>query len=355
MIRDRPARPEPAQSGAPAELRERNERLEVLYTTIRDLTSTLAVHEVIERLLDRILLYLDAEIGSILLVDSEGQLQIVHSRGLPGDVVSETRIRSSQGISGHVLETGRSLLVADVEVDERFRRRNHERYFTHSFISAPLVIEGEVRGVINVNNKSSHEAFADSDLKLLEAIAGHAAVALSNARRFEEMIERARQDPLTGIANHGHFWSCLDLEIERSRRHERPLAVVLIDIDHFKAYNDCHGHLEGDKALVAVALIITGCSRVNDIVARYGGEEFAVILPETPHEGAVAFAEKVRETIEASDFSLAEGPGITLSAGVASFGEDGASPAELVRAADRELYRAKELGRNRVCSTSRSE
>jgi GAF domain-containing protein len=233
---------ESTSAGGLAELRRRNEELEVLCDTIRDLTSTLAVHEVIARLLDRILLHLEAEIGSVLLLDGEGELRIVDSCGLPIDVVSTTRIGPEEGISGHVLATGRSLLVSDVEHDERFRRRNHERYYTRSCISAPLVIEGEARGVINVNNKSNREVFHDSDLMLLEAIAGHAAMALANAHRFEEMLERSRRDPLTGLANHGHFWSCLDVETERSRRYERPLSVVLVDIDHFKPYNDRHGH-----------------------------------------------------------------------------------------------------------------
>lgn len=332
------------------ELRRRNAELEVLYETIRDFTSTLAVHEVIERLLDRILLHLDSEIGSVLLRDPSDQLRIVQSRGLPEEVVAETRIGPGEGISGWVVDNGRPLLIADVEQDARFQRRNHERYYTRSCISTPLLIEGTARGVLNVNNKSSREAFRPEDLRLLEAIAAHAAAALSNAQRFEDLLDRSQRDPLTRLANRGHFWSTLETEINRASRHLRPLALVMIDIDHFKAYNDRHGHLDGDRALVAVGSVIESGSRQHDLAARYGGEEFTVVLPETDLEGAATFAEKTRAAIEASDLGLAGGSGLTISLGVAAYPTDGEDAADLMEAADRQLYRAKESGRNRVCA-----
>jgi diguanylate cyclase (GGDEF)-like protein len=323
--------------------------LEVLYETIRDLTGTLSVHEVIERLLERILLHLDSEIGSVLLHDeSAGALRILLARGLPEAVVRDTRIRSGEGISGFVLASGKPLLVADVERDRRFRRRNHERYYTRSCISAPLVIAGVARGVINVNNKASRVAFDREDLRLLEAIAGHAAAALGNAQRFEEMLGRAQRDALTGLANQGYFWELLEGEVRRAKRYGRPLALVMVDVDRFKAYNDRHGHLAGDKALAALARVLVGASRSHDVIARYGGEEFAVLLPETSREGAVRFAEKMRERIEGTGIGAPLGTPLTVSLGVATFPADGERPRELVEAADRELYRAKAAGRNRV-------
>ncbi|MEE8580226.1 MAG: sensor domain-containing diguanylate cyclase, partial [Myxococcota bacterium] len=331
------------------ELRRRHAELEILYETVRDLSSTLDVEEVIERLLDRILHHLDAEIGSVLLLDQTGELRIVHSSGLPQDVVAETHISRAEGISGHVLATGEPLLVADIEADERFRRRNHERYYTRSFLSAPLIIDGEARGVLNVNNKTSRESFRVEDRRLLEAIAGHAAAALHNARRFEQMLYRSQCDALTGLLNHGRFWSGLEEEVNRSKRYSRSLSVIVIDVDHFKRYNDRHGHIEGDKALVAVAEAISGGARAHDMVARYGGEEFAVILPETGQTGAASFAEKIRDMIDSTDLGREQGGELTISAGVATYPEDGQSGADLFRRADERLYRAKAQGRNRVC------
>ena len=172
---------EPLHAVELTHLRRRNAELEVLYGTIRDLTSTLSVHEVLQRLLDRTLEHLHSEIGSIFLLESNGLLRLMVFQGLPADVVQEATMPIGMGVTGHVAQSGLSLLVRDVELDPRFRRRNHERYYTRTLISAPLVLQDRVRGVINVNNKRSREPFRPEDLRLLEAIAGHAAVALGNA------------------------------------------------------------------------------------------------------------------------------------------------------------------------------
>jgi diguanylate cyclase (GGDEF)-like protein len=162
------------------------------------------------------------------------------------------------------------------------------------------------------------------------------------------MLGRAQRDALTGLANQGYFWEFLESEVRRAQRYGRSLALVLIDVDRFKGYNDRHGHLAGDKALVALARALVGGSRSHDLVARYGGEEFAVLLPETALEGGIAFAEKMRERIEAAGIGAALGSPLTVSLGVASYPADGARARDLVAAADRELYRAKAAGRNRV-------
>jgi diguanylate cyclase (GGDEF)-like protein len=208
-----------------------------------------------------------------------------------------------------------------------------------------------VRGVLNVNNKSTRAPFDAGDLRLLCAIAGHAAVALANADRFQEMLERAQRDALTGLANHGHFWATLEIEVNRASRYDRSLALVLVDVDHFKRFNDRHGHLRGDAALVEVARAVADRSRSHDLAARYGGEEFAVLLPETDARGGAAFGEKIRQAVEALAIP-ADDPEevLTVSVGVSGTHGDGTSGAELVEAADAQLYRAKQEGRNRVCA-----
>jgi diguanylate cyclase (GGDEF)-like protein len=318
--------------------------LEILFDTIRDLASTLSSDEVVERLIDRTLQHMDSEIASVLMTDSEGKLRIVHARGLPVEVIDEVRMQPGEGIAGHVVATGEPLLVSDVERDDRFSRPNKERYFTHSLVSAPLVLQGQVRGVINVNNKRNRAPYTNADMRLLQAIAGHAAVALSNARRYEEMESRAQRDALTNLANHGFFWSTLEAEVKRADRHGRQLALAMIDVDAFKAFNDRFGHPQGDSALVAVSNVIAKTSRAHDLAARYGGEEFAVILTETALQGAEVFAEKIRVGVE----SLSEHD-LTVSVGVERL-NPGDSAADLVERADEQLYRAKDLGRNRVCS-----
>lgn len=342
----------PARSGPDIPVVEyRGEELAILFDTIHDLTSTLSVREVIERLLDRVITHLDSEITSILLVGADGRLGIRHARGLPEDVIASTSLGMGDGISGYVAESGTPLLIEDIETDARFRRSNHERYYTHSALSAPLRIQGTVIGVINVNNKRDRTCYTMNDLRLIEAMAGYAAVALKNAQRFEEALERAQRDPLTGLANHGHFWSTLTKEIDRAKRYERQLSLAMIDVDHFKEFNDQYGHVEGDRALARVAHVIRDRSRAHDFVARYGGEEFSLILPETGEGGQRAVAEKFRKAVQEATLSPA-GPGkLTVSIGVASFPRDAADPNGIVEAADAKLYEAKAEGRNRVCVT----
>jgi diguanylate cyclase (GGDEF)-like protein len=330
-------------------LQRRNAELEILFDTVRDLASTLSTQEVIERLVGRTLRHLGSEIASVLLVETDDTLRIMHAMGLPEAVVRGTRMRMGEGIAGHVARTGEPLLVSDVETDPRFVRRNHERYYTHSCISAPLVDQGRVRGVINVNNKRDRRDFDENDLRLLSAIATHAALALRNADRYEEILEKAKRDALTGLANHGHFWSMLDNEVRRASRYGRPLSLVMIDIDHFKRFNDAHGHLRGDEALAAVARTIAERSRSHDLAARYGGEEFAVLLPETDGAGARAFGEKIRLAVKAVHLDgLGEGESLSVSVGTGTLtGET--SAADLVSATDARLYEAKAAGRDRVC------
>jgi diguanylate cyclase (GGDEF)-like protein len=347
-----PSKPEGSRSGSPPGLRYREEELQILFDTIHDLTSTLSIREVIRRLLERVLVHLDSEIASILMVGPDRRLRIAHARGLPEEVVATTCLGPGDGISGYVAETGEAVLIEDIERDPRFRRRNHERYYTRSAISAPLRIHGAAVGVINVNNKRSRQVYAKGDLRLIQAIAGHAAVALFNARRYEETLERAERDALTGLANHGHFWATLGVEFERASRYGRSLSLAMIDVDHFKAFNDRYGHLAGDEALAGVGRVLSEGSRVHDFAARYGGEEFAVLLPETDNGGGSAVAEKFRQAVEAGQFAPAAPGEVTVSIGVSTFPDDGSSAAELVAAADLRLYAAKEQGRNQVRAAS---
>ncbi len=335
-----------------ARLKQRQAELEVMYDTVRDVTSTLSFGEVLQRILDRTLLHLSAEIGSILLVEPDGGLKVAAAVGLPEDIVRDSRLEPGEGISGYVASTGQPLLVEDIEADDRFQPRNRERYYTHSLISAPIAIHDKVRGVLNVHNKETHEVFGEGDLRLIEAIAAHAAIALQNAERYEELLERAQRDALTGLANHGHFWSCLELELQRARRYDRGLSVVMIDVDHFKAFNDAQGHTGGDEALVSIARLILDRCRSSDLAARYGGDEFALILPETTWEGAEAFGEKIRQSIGEERFGRDGTLRLGVSIGVSALAGDGDTARALVECADRQLYRAKSLGRNQVCSES---
>jgi diguanylate cyclase (GGDEF)-like protein len=172
-------------------------------------------------------------------------------------------------------------------------------------------------------------------------------LAEANAR----LAQLAVTDGLTGLYNHRHFHERLALEVERSGRNGLPLALFMIDVDHFKRYNDKNGHPAGDEVLRHVARLLAEGRRVNDFCARYGGEEFAVVLVDTPKIIAAQVAEKLRQRTAEHAFPHAEtqpGGAVTVSIGVAAFPDDAGDPEALVRSADAALYRAKAGGRNCV-------
>lgn len=162
------------------------------------------------------------------------------------------------------------------------------------------------------------------------------------------------KDGLTGLYNHRHFQDALNAELSRSQRYSNECSILFIDLDHFKHYNDAHGHLKGDELLVDIANIIQNSMRESDIAARYGGDEFVVILPQTGKKEATAFAEKIRQGIKEFEFYgedvLPEGP-VTASLGISTFPEDGSGNNALIQAADDALYQAKLEGKNKVANS----
>ncbi len=177
-------------------------------------------------------------------------------------------------------------------------------------------------------------------------------IRIKKAIEHEQTRRLAFTDGLTSLANYRWFHTRLQQEIERADRYHRPLSLIMLDIDYFKAYNDTHGHPQGDAILTQVAKLLKQMSRSSDMVARYGGEEFALILPETDHFSAEALGNRLREEIEQFRFAGEEhlpSKMLTISVGIATHNRYG-DKETLIAAADAELYRAKREGRNRVCT-----
>lgn len=168
--------------------------------------------------------------------------------------------------------------------------------------------------------------------------------------RLEEMVHT---DCLTGVANRRHFEHRAHFEIERHKRHQAPLCVMTMDVDHFKLINDTHGHATGDQVLQSLAMCTQNHLRENDLLARYGGEEFNILLPDTTLDDAIAAAERLRQSLAHCAVIVADGPPIhfTVSVGVAPLEASIGSLDTTLRLADRALYLAKDSGRNRVCSS----
>jgi len=203
------------------------------------------------------------------------------------------------------------------------------------------IASGDLSGKITATFQDELGELANSFNYMVDAI-----------RARDEMLNSlAITDGLTGLYNHRHFKKELGTEIERARRYGRRLSLIMGDIDHFKDYNDAHGHPGGDVVLKMVAELFRRVCRETDIPARYGGEEFVIILPETSAEDAFSVAERIRKEIEEHRFPMQEtqpGGNLTASFGVSTFPEDGDDPASIVDTADKRLYKAKAEGRNMV-------
>ena len=183
---------------------------------------------------------------------------------------------------------------------------------------------------------------------VLGAIAEQAGTVLENARLYRRLEREAETDGLTHAYNYRYFMRALAREMDRVRRHGGELAVVMVDVDNLKEYNDAFGHLGGSAALREIAALLHDASRSIDVVAKYGGDEFSLLLPECGAAGALAFCDRVRRTIAAHEFEEDAARHLTVSMGIAVFPTEGSDPHDLLRVADARLYEAKRAGRNRV-------
>lgn len=220
-----------------------------------------------------------------------------------------------------------------------------------AFLCLPLICNGQsVLGVLNLYRKRIN-AFDSIELELFNRISEQLAFTLKNILLFEHTKELSITDELTGIYNRRYFNERFERELQRSKRYHHSLSVLMLDIDHFKMYNDLNGHIKGDELLKRVAVILETNLRKADIIARFGGEEFVILLPEISRNQARKVADKLRRKIESTPFeneeSQPEGK-ITISLGLTVYPEDSERPQKLIQYADKALYLAKSRGRNCV-------
>jgi diguanylate cyclase (GGDEF)-like protein len=220
---------------------------------------------------------------------------------------------------------------------------------THVAIAVlPMVVGARVVGVLVVTPTPGSRPCNPDIVSVLETLANHSGAAIESARLHAAVEERSRMDALTRLYNRRRLDEDLADECQRTARYGRPLSVVMMDVDHFKSFNDGFGHAAGDAVLQHVAEVLRGGVRATDGAYRYGGEEFALVLRETGAAGAAEVAERLRAAIEAKFVDGGFGRAVTASFGVAQATEERKKPGPLVEAADRALYAAKRAGRNRV-------
>ncbi|HEY4949507.1 MAG TPA: diguanylate cyclase [Candidatus Acidoferrales bacterium] len=227
-----------------------------------------------------------------------------------------------------------------------------------TYLCVPMVGQGETLGVLHLEFANDTSALANigpesiqqSRQRLAATVAGQVALALASLRLRETLRDQSIRDSLTGLFNRRFMQESLDRELQRARRKKRPLAVVFIDLDHFKRFNDSFGHDAGDTVLRRIAEVFRQHFRGDDVICRYGGEEFAIILPEATAKDAAKRANLLRLQAKKLRFRHQDQTldPVTLSIGVAAFPEHGSTPEDLLQAADRSLYQSKSEGRDRV-------
>jgi two-component system, cell cycle response regulator len=191
----------------------------------------------------------------------------------------------------------------------------------------------------------------NSQLSRLIIMVASCFLSIAVVTRTQELLRRSIRDPLTGLVNRTHFSERIAIEVSRAQRRRQPLTIAMVDVDHFKSFNDRHGHAAGDMALKTIADMLRGSLRKADIIGRYGGEEFVIAMPDTNAATAVQKLERLRQVIADTPMSITKGGhkvSVTISAGLAGFPDDGVEEEELLNAADGRLFRAKANGRNRV-------
>jgi diguanylate cyclase (GGDEF)-like protein len=326
------------------------------------LTSERDLATLLERILSEARRFTRAEAGTLFL--REGDLlhfAVVQNDRLAGELgLEEMKHRLQEqplhlrelSLAGHVALTGDILNLHDtymIPPDRPYRfdasvdaRTN---YRTQSILVVPLQEpSGTILGVLELINAVDHGRIVPFDTQyesLVRALASQAAVAIRNAR----LEDLSFKDALTDVYNRRYFMIRMEEEYKRHKRFGEPLSLALLDVDRFKDINDRFGHRAGDEALRDIARLLLKHSRSFSVVTRYGGDEFAIILVNTAKAGAVTYAERIQSVVEQHAFRHGWA---TVSVGVASLPDDAASADDLIVAADRALYDAKRLGRNRV-------
>jgi diguanylate cyclase (GGDEF)-like protein len=314
--------------------------------------------------LDTVLATLAHNLGRLFPIDAAA-LALVEEGGLAvREVVIEAAtarrdpgypVDDGSHLMSWIIKEGRPLWRNDAATEVRFAATPGLAPMKSDMV-IPLRARGRIIGAFRVACRRRH-AFDPEDFELLQRCADLTAVAVENQRLLQTTRRLAETDGVTGVFNHRYGIALLREVLERAAQGERPAAILMADIDHFKRFNDTYGHQVGDEVLRLVAQTLVRGLRRSDVVARYGGEEFVAILPDTDRAAALALAERVREAVATGAppaGGLPRGLRVTISVGVAGFPADAVTPVELLVAADQALYHAKHAGRDRVCAAGAS-
>lgn len=334
-----------------AQAERRTEQLRALREVGHVLSSELDLKAVLQTLVEAARQLVETRYAALAVIDEKGELAYFYTAGM---TESERQLIGALphglGLLGAILQERVPIRLAEIGSDSRSAGFPENHPPMKSLLGVPIMARGVLLGSLYLTEKIKEQVFTQEDEDLIVGLAADAAIAIERAKLFGEVQQLASTDSLTGLHNRRNFMELAKREFGRARRYQRPLAAIMLDLDHFKQVNDTHGHAVGDQVLQIVAERCQKTVREIDILGRYGGEEFIVLLLETDLNGACIVAERLRTAITSKPMRVGEGLelNVTASLGVAQRDENTTSLEILIARADQALYVAKHKGRNRV-------
>jgi diguanylate cyclase (GGDEF)-like protein len=337
---------------AGTQLTRHSQELTIFHDVAKTLTSSLDLDSILQTIMEKMAEYFRPDTWSLLMVDeTRDELYFAIAVGDKAEALKDVRLKVGEGIAGWVAKNGEARIVPDVRNDPVFASRVDEttQWETRSVICVPLRSKLRVLGVIQLVNVEMSK-FTQAELFFLQALCDYAAIAIENARWVEKIQELTITDDCTGLYNARHLYKTLETEVYRSSRFGYEFSILFIDLDHFKAVNDTHGHLIGSKLLAEIGYLVKAQLRLIDFAFRYGGDEFVVLLPQTSKDQALVVAKRLREALRDSTFCRDEGLNLNIRAsiGLATYPHDARTAHDVIRQADGMMYMVKNSTRDNI-------
>ncbi|MBL8090923.1 MAG: diguanylate cyclase [Anaerolineales bacterium] len=329
---------------------ERNIRQNKMLSELHKITLDLLQQNSLEQLLNRVV-----EISSNFLDATYAGITLIEGDTLTVKAVTQNQIqllgqklsRNDAKLTWRAFDTRQTMVLKDYDTWEH-RRKDYQGLVHHAVIDLPILNGDECLGVLALGREKPNYEFSEEQIQFGSLFASLTALIIINSQLRETLKQQSIHDSLTGLFNRRYMEETLIQEISRAVRNGHSLGIIMLDIDHFKNFNDTHGHVNGDSLLSELGKLLKTNIRTEDTACRYGGEEFLLIMPDVSLETVLRRAELLRESISELQIQADTFAGVTISLGIAMYPQHGTTMEFLIRSADKALYQAKQNGRNRV-------